>query len=236
LLNLTKRKRILPLIIIFASLNVVCDSLIGLPQFSSGVWYSWIFIIEPITGIILGTYAGFLSTLIGVMIGHLIYFRGVHEFLFTIGAPIGAMISGLMFRGKWKPVFTYYTLLLMAYFVTPLAWQLPIWGMWNTYCAYMAVVALIVVQKHGWEPRSSKLPYALALSAFIGLEADILFRIFIFIPCQTYQLFYGFTVEALQYIWGTAALITPIQVAISALTTAIVGPPLIKALKDATFV
>jgi len=234
LLNLTERKRILPLIIIFASLNVVCDSLVGLPQFSSGVWYSWIFIIEPITGIILGTYAGFLSTLIGVMIGHFIYFRGVHEFLFTIGAPIGAMVSGLVFRGRWKPVFTYYTVLLAAYFITPIAWQLPIWGMWNTYCAFIGVTALTLIKKPAWRSESSSLPYALALSAFIGLEADILFRIFIFIPCQTYQLFYSFTVEALQLIWLTAAFVTPVQVAMSALATVILGPPVIKALKNMT--
>ena len=233
--HITEWKRTLPLIIIFASLNVVCDSVVGLPQFSSGVWYSWIFIVAPITGIILGTYAGFLSTLIGVMIGHFIYFRGIHEFLFTIGAPIGATISGLMFRGKWKPVFAYYTVLLVTYFITPIAWQLPIWGMWNTYFAYLCVAILITVGKDAWKLESNKLPYALALSAFIGLEADILFRIFIFIPCQTYQLFYGFTIEALQYIWYTAALTTPIQVAMSALATAIVGPPLIRVLKNMAF-
>jgi len=232
LLDLTKRKRILPLIIIFASLNVVCDSIIGLPQFSSGVWYSWIFIIEPITGIILGTYAGFFSTFIGVMIGHFIYFRGVHEFLFTIGAPIGAMVSGLMFRGKLKLVFTYYTVFLIIYLITPIAWQLPIWGMWNTYLAYLCLVVLTMLGRDVLKLESNKPSYALALSAFIGLEADILFRIFIFIPCQTYQLFYGFTVEALQLIWLTAAFVTPVQVAMSALATVILGPPVIKVLRS----
>ena len=232
MLNLTKRRRILPLIIMFASLNVVCDSLIGLPQLSSGVWYSWIFMIEPITGIILGTYAGFISTLIGVIVGHFIYFRGIHEFLFTIGAPVGAMVSGLMFRGRWKPVLAYYTVLLLAYFVTPLAWQLPIWGMWNTYLAYLCLVVLTTLGRGVLKLESNKPSYALALSAFIGLEADILFRIFIFIPCQTYQLFYGFTVEALQLIWLTAAFVTPVQVAMSALATVILGPPVIRVLRN----
>jgi len=216
----------------FASLNVVCDSLIGLPQLSSGVWYSWIFMIEPITGIILGTYAGFISTLIGVIVGHFIYFRGIHEFLFTIGAPVGAMVSGLMFRGRWKPVLAYYTVLLLAYFVTPLAWQLPIWGMWNTYLAYLCLVVLTTLGRGVLKLESNKPSYALALSAFIGLEADILFRIFIFIPCQTYQLFYGFTVEALQLIWLTAAFVTPVQVAMSALATVILGPPVIRVLRN----
>lgn len=137
-----KKSLFISLVAIFASLNVVCDSLAGIPQFAEGVWYSWIFVIEPLNGIILGPYTGFLSTFIGVMIGHFIYFRGTHEFLFTLGAPVGAMVSGLLFNGKWKIVFMYYTLLFTAYFVTPIAWQLPIWGMWNTYCAYIALCIL----------------------------------------------------------------------------------------------
>jgi hypothetical protein len=119
----------LSLIAVFASLNVVCDSFIGPPLPFSGVWYSWIFISEPITGILLGPLAGFFSNFIGVMIGHFIYFRGAEEFLFTLGAPIGAMISGLLYKGKCKMALTYYLALLGAYFATPIAWQLPFWGM-----------------------------------------------------------------------------------------------------------
>ena len=59
------------LIAVFAAFNVICDSLIGPPLPFSGVWYSWIFVSEPITGIILGPLAGFFSSFIGVMIGHL---------------------------------------------------------------------------------------------------------------------------------------------------------------------
>ena len=86
------------LVAVFASFNVVCDSLVGPPLPFSGVWYSWIFISEPITGIILGPLAGVFSSFIGVMIGNLIFFRGTEEFLFTLGVPIGAMVSGLLYR------------------------------------------------------------------------------------------------------------------------------------------
>jgi len=225
------------LVAVFASLNVVCDSFVGIPQFTEGVWYSWIFVIEPLTGIVLGPYAGFLSTLIGAMVGHFIYFRGIHEFLFTIGAPVGAMVSGLLFRRKWKIVFIYFTMLFIAYFATPIAWQLPIWGMWDTYCAYagLCMMALIATKKKAGELETRGLSYNLPINAIIGLEADILFRIFLFIPCQTYRLIYGFTIEDLRYIWLAGALITPIQVAISALVTSMVGIPLIKTLKKAGY-
>jgi hypothetical protein len=227
-----KRSLFVSVVAIFTSLNVVLDSFVGMPQLVEGVWYSWIFVIEPLNGIVLGPYAGFLSTLIGVMIGHFIYFRGIDEFLFTIGAPVGAMVSGLLFKGRWKTVFVYYVVLFAAYFLTPIAWQLPIWGMWNTYCAYgaLCIIALIITKKRVEKPETRKLSYTLPTSAFIGLEADILLRIFLFIPCRTYQFIYGFNVETVQLIWIGGAVITPIQVVISVLATLTLGVPLIKAL------
>jgi len=228
-----RKSQFLALVAVFASINVVFDSLMGLPEFSSGVWYSWIFIVEPINGIVLGPYAGFLSSLIGVMIGHSIYFRDIYEFLFTFGAPIGAMVAGFLFRGKWKIVLIYYTTLLGIYFITPIAWQLPFWGMWDVYLAYavLLVVAVMMARKGPWNPKSKELLYVIALCALIGLEADILFRIFVFIPGQTYQLFYGLDAKALIPVWVEAAAITPIKVAISIIVTTTVGPPLIKVIR-----
>ena len=228
-----RKSQFLALVAVFASVNVIFDSLIGLPELSSGVWYSWIFIVEPINGIVLGPYAGFLSSLIGVMIGHSIYFRDVYEFLFTLGAPLGAMVAGFIFRGRWKIVLTYYTALLGIYLITPMAWQLPIWGIWDVILAYfiLLAVAVMVAQKGSWNPESRSLLYVIALSALIGLEADILFRIFVFIPGQTYRLFYNLSKEALVPIWVEAAAITPIKVAISILVTTTVGPPLVKVIR-----
>ncbi len=233
-----KKSLFISLVALFASFNVICDSLMGFPELSSGVWQGWIFIAEPITGIVLGPYAGFLSTLIGVMIGHTIYFRDVYEFLFTFGAPIGAMVSGFLFRGKWKAVLAYYTALLGIYFITPIAWQLPVLGMWDVYLAYsiLLVITMIIVRKGGpWNPKSKGLPYVLALSALIGLEADILFRIIVFVPGQTYRLFYDLDVEKLTPMWLGAAVVTPVKVALSILVTVTVGPALIRTIKKIRF-
>jgi hypothetical protein len=233
-----KNSKFLSLIAIFATLNVVCDSVVGIPQFSYGVWSSWIFLIEPVTGIVLGPYAGFLSTFIGVMIGHFIFYEGAPEFLFTLGAPMGTMVSGLLFRGKWKTVFAYYTVLFIAYFATPIAWQLPIWGMWNTYLAYatLCTVAFVLTRKKVEALDSKRFSYSLVLYAFIGLEADILFRIFLLVPCKTYQLIYGWPVETLRAVWMLGAAVTPIQVALSTLLiTPLVGVPIIKILRKIGF-
>ena len=228
-----KKSTFVSTVAVFAAFNIICDSLMGPPlPMPPSVWYSWIFIATPITGIVLGPYAGFLSSLIGVMIGHSIYFRDVYEFLFTLGAPLGAMVAGFLFRGRWKMVLTCYTALLGVYFITPIAWQLPIWGMWDVYLAYaILLVAVMMIRMGSWNPKSKGLLYVIALSTFIGLEADILFRIFVFIPGQTYRLFYDYSVETLRFIWVEGAAETPIKVALSTLVTAIVGPPVIRAVR-----
>ena len=230
-----RKSRSVALVTIFASLNVICDSFAGIPQFTEGIWYSWIFIIEPLTGVVLGPYLGLLSTFIGVMSGHFIFFRRTHEFLFTFGAPIGAMVSGFLFRGRWKIALTYYTILLGIYFITPIAWQLPIRGMWDVYLSYaiLLATAAILIRKGSWKLRSRRnLFYALVLCAFVGLEADVLFRIFVLVPCQTYRIFWqDMDLSVLRLWWVAGAAVTPIQVAVSILITTTVGLPLIRIIR-----
>ena len=211
---------------VFAALGVVCDSLVT-PPFSAGVWYGWIFMLAPITGVVLGPWDGFVATLISVMAGHSIAFRDVYEYVFTLGAPVCSMVSGLVYRGGLKRVFAYYTAMLLAYFLTPVSWRLPPWGMWDCYVAY-AVLAVATLLG-GFEPGSKRL---YALSAFLGLEADVLFRIFLFVPCQTYRLFYGLTPEALALTWATLApVITPIKVGLATLFAYTVCPHVVRALR-----
>jgi hypothetical protein len=220
------------LVAVFASINVVFDSIWFFSEFSSGVWYGLIFLTESLTGIVLGPYAGFMSTLLGVLIGHFIYFRDPYEFVFTLGAPVGAMMSGFLFRGEPKPVVTYYTALLVGYFVSPVVWQLPVWGMWDVYLAFLTllVTAIIIIKKR-WKKRSGAVFYVPALCSFIGLEADVLFRVFVLVPCHTFHLFYGWNAEILSSLWVAGAFITPVKVAITILFTGIVAPPLTYATK-----
>ena len=227
-----KESRSLALVAIFASLNIVSDSIEGIPQFLSGVWYSWIFITEPLTGLVLPPHGAFLSTLIGVIAGHTIYPRDAYEFLFAVGAPIGSTITALLSRGRHKIVLVYFAVLFGAYFVTPVSWQLPLWGMWDTYMAFaLMLTATFTLFKRETmfnDKRQKMAPFLLALYAFIGLEADILFRIFLFVPCQTYRTLFLFTVEELHTIWLAGAVITPIQVAVSTVGVSIIGVPLLK--------
>lgn len=169
--KMTKSKRI-SLIVTFAAVAAILDSIPGFAPIQS-VWYSWIFLVAPLFGFILGPVDGFLSILIGVLVGHSIYFRGIHEFLFTIGAPVGAMIAGMLFRKKRSIPIIFFTVLLASYFLTPISWQLPLWGMWDVYLAFIVLLIVTII-------RFNK--SRLLISTFVGLEADILFRIFLFNP------------------------------------------------------
>jgi hypothetical protein len=145
------------------------------------------------------------------------------------------MISGLLYRGKFKTVLIFYLALLGAFFATPVSWKLPVWGMWDTYLAFGVLLAAFIITRKWtslWDTGSDKrLVYVLALSTFIGLEADVLFRIFILIPCQTYQLFYSWNAGSLQAIWAVGAVETPIKAALSTIITVTIGLPITKVVK-----
>ncbi len=224
------------LIVVFAVVTLVCDSLVGPSISISSVWYSWIFIAEPVNGIVLGPYASFFSTFIGVMVGHSIYVRDSAEFVFTLGAPIGAVISSLIFRRKWKIALAYYSVLLASYFGTPVSWQLPFWGMWNVYLAFSCLLASVLLMrkvKNLWNVESggARLLLIVALCTFIGLEADVLFRVFVLVPCQTYWIVYGLDVSTLQSWWALGAVETSTKAAFSTFVSIMVSPSIIKAVR-----
>ena len=106
--------RRISLIVVFAVISIALDSLVT-PGFSSGIWYGWVFIMSPISGIVLGPRDGFIATLISVIVGHSIVFReSVFEFVFTFGAPIGSAVAGLIFRGEKSKILVYYTICARA--------------------------------------------------------------------------------------------------------------------------
>lgn len=221
------RSEFVATIIVFAALTTALDSIPS--PITAGVWSGLVFMISPLTGVILGPRAGFLTILMAVMVGHWVYFRDIYEFVFTFGAPIGAMISGFSFRGKHRTVWIFYTFMLMAYFLSPISRQLPLIGMWDCYLAYAVACILPLLPQRILAKWNRALPIALA--SLLGLEADVLFRIFVLVPCGTYRLFYGFTPEVMTLIWYAGAAITPAKVALSTIATTLVGNGVTKVLE-----
>jgi len=215
-------------VVVFAALTAISDSVSGIPQLHSGIWYSWVFLMIPLNGIILGPLNGSLATLIGVFVGHFVYFQGAEEFLFTFGAAVGSAACGMIWNKRILPVIIFYTLGLASYFLTPISLSLPLWGMWDTYCAYTLLLSVGLMHTRissGWITDHTR--FWMAVCSLIGVEADVLFRIFLFIPMGTYQSIYGFPVEVLREIWFLSAASTPIQAAMSVLFTCMAAPTLL---------
>ncbi len=198
----------------------------------AGIWDSWVFLISPIVGVILGPFIGAYSVGLGTLLGHFIYFRDPYEFIFMLGAPLGAAMAAFVYQRRWRPVLGIYSFLLVGYFLSPVSWALPLVGIWDCLMGFAVVLLFTLCTNLGWSPTSEKRSQLLLLlfTALIGLEADILLRIFILIPGQTYWVFYGLTIDALQYMWLTAGVITATKVTLGAIMTITVGLSLLQLL------
>ncbi len=217
---------------VFAALVAVFDSIQILPALDSGIWYSWVFLTIPLVGIMLGPLVGAFAVGLGSFIGHFIYFRGPTEFLFMLGASVGAAMAALIYQRRWRPALGIYSIMLVSYFLTPVTRILPIFGVWDVLLGFSLLLAFALCTNRGWWPdkeRHSKL-LLIIFCAVIGLEADILFRIFLLIPCQTYWLLLAMTPEVLLGLWLSAGITTPLAVIIATIVTATVGLSLLQLL------
>ncbi len=216
---------------VFAAMAAVLD-LILTPGFYSGIWDSWIFLLSPIVGVLLGPVGGFVAIGIGSIVGHMLFFRDVFELVYMIGAPLGAAMAGLVYEKRWKMVCTIYTVLLGGYLIYPVSWVLPLFGIWDILVGFGFVLVFAALTHNGWweEESEKKNLLNLIFCTVIGLETDILTRVFLLVPGQTYWLFYGFTVEDLQVLWLGAGIITPIKVIMAVLLMVTVGYQVLKAL------
>jgi hypothetical protein len=228
--DILQGSRSLTIVAVFAAMIAVLDSIPIIPGFYSGVWDSWIFLLSPLVGIMLGPLVGAFAVGLGGLVGHLIYFRDPLELIFMIGAPMGAAMAGLVFQKKWRTALAIYSLFLLAYFMTPVTWLLTLWGIWDVLVGFALILSITLLAnvKRGENGLLDNINTRLVLGAVIGLESDILVRIFILIPCQTYWFFYGLSVEALQLIWIGAGFITPLKVILSAVATVTISRPLMK--------
>ncbi|MFX0107126.1 MAG: hypothetical protein ACFE7R_02490, partial [Candidatus Hodarchaeota archaeon] len=183
--------------------------------------------------VLLGPYLGAISVGLGTLVGHFVYFRDPFELLFMIGAPLGSAVAGLIYQKRWRPVLGIYTLLLAGYFVYPVSWILPLWGIWDILVGYglLLVYAFIVPRIEITTERLDTVK-KLLFSTVIGLEADILLRVFILVPGQTYWLFYGLEPAQLQLLWVGAAFITPIKVALATIVSIVLGLSLMQFLNQ----
>ena len=152
------------------------------------LWRNWAIYLEPIEGIILGPWSGFLAALLGSVIARAI--KPTDFWMFGIVAePLGVLACGFLARGSWKPVFVIYAVMLVAYFAHPFGRWLPFWTILDVLLAFLLVYPVAKIVGNLFEQNLRRLPVSLALLSFVGTATDALTRVFLFIPVGLYTLF-----------------------------------------------
>jgi uncharacterized membrane protein len=214
------------LVAIFGALHTVLSFFPGPVGFRS-----WIILIMPLEGIILGPVLGFSAGFIGYFLGWFIRPRAEPMF-FGLGEPIGSLCAGLIARGKWPHALLLYIMMLLGFFAYPLTSTLPLWTLWDIYIAFACILvfALLSSKMKMTTMSTRNLPVLLGFAAFIGTEADVLARIFMLVPLGGYQ-WWGLPAYFLPDVFVIGAFQTPVEAIISIIVAIIIGVPLVKALQ-----
>jgi hypothetical protein len=190
-------------------------------------------VMEPLDGIIAGPYLGFLSATIGWIGGRFIRPDAFWiENLFGIAEAVGALGAGFLISRRWYITAGIYAALLAGFLVHPLARQIPLWTLWDTYLGFIAVfpAAFFVRRLHGAKLGPPRLVPVVALVSFVAVELDAMVRIFMLIVGGLYQL-YPIPIEALPAIFVLGAIQTPLEAAYTIAVATVVGVPALIALE-----
>jgi len=190
-------------------------------------------VMEPLEGIILGPYLGFLAAAIGWIGGRFIRPDSFWiENLFGIAEAVGALGAGFLMSRKWFLTAGIYGVQLLAFLAHPLARHIPLWTLWDTYLGFVAVFAVAFLVRRVQDARLSvpRLAPVVAFVAFVAVELDVMVRIFMLIVGGLYQV-YPIPIEALPAIFVAGAIQTPLEAAYSVLAAVVVGVPVLIALE-----
>ncbi|MEM2320707.1 MAG: hypothetical protein QXS79_02325 [Candidatus Bathyarchaeia archaeon] len=215
------------LIGVFASLHIILY-LIPMP-----LWRNWAILIEPIMGVILGPWVGYLAALIGSTMARVI--KPTELWMFGVFAePLGALAAGFLAKGNWKPILAIYVVMLSAYFIHPLGRQLPLWPILDVLLSLALIYPTAKISKRLSEDGIKHLTMPLILIALVSIAMDALARIFLFIPAGLYS-FFGLTNGAVYIIFVTDAINSFIEDALVVITAFIIGPPILTAIRRASW-
>jgi hypothetical protein len=213
-----RKSIIIGLVAIFAALHT---TLYFLPY---ALWRNWAVLLEPIEGIILGPYVGFLAALLGSSISRIVAFDPLWMFG-IIAEPVSVLIIGLLSRRMWKPALAAYATMLLAYFAHPYGRALPLWTIVDVLAALILIYPAARLGNHLFSPTLKHKSTAVLLISFVGIATDSLIRIFLLIPCGLSGLFFT-SFEQVSAIFTGGAVASYIEDSLVVAVSLLVGVPL----------
>ena len=215
--------KIISLVGVFAALHAV------LYLTSVELWRSWSIYLEPLEGLILGPWAGFLAALLGSFIARAI--KPTDLWMFgVIAEPMGVLACGLIVKNRWKPLLLIYAVMLAAYFAHPLGRELPLWTILDILVALALIYPVTRICRNLFNVEAKRLPFIISLAAFIGTVTDSLTRVFLLIPAGFYIIL-GWPSQVVLTAFIMGAADSYIEDMLVVLVMFIIGAPIIMALR-----
>ena len=213
--------RIISFMAVFASLTVVLN-------FLPSVWRSWAIYLEPITGIVLGPYAGFFATLIGSTIATAIKPSPLWMINIT-GSSMGTLAAGLLSKENWRQLMAIYGTMLGIYFVHPLGTWFPVWAILETIMGFILIVPTVLLSKDLFKKSGKALTVSMILIFFVSTSCDTTTGIFLLVPLGLYSVL-GSPEAAFAFIMA-GVLNSYIEVVLIIVLSAVIGVPLFLTLR-----
>jgi len=200
---------------------------------SFDLWRNWAIYLEPLEGILLGPWLGFLVAFLGSLVARMI--KPIDLWMFgVIAEPVGVLACGLLAEKRWKPLAVIYAVMLSAYFIHPFGRWLPLWTILDILVAFILIYPVAKMFKSLFEEDLKRLPMSLALVSFIGTVTDALTRVFLLIPAGLYMLF-GWPAEAVYLTFVAGATYSYVEDVLVVAVSCLVGVPLLAALRKTGF-
>jgi len=220
---LKRSSKVISLTGVFAALHA------ALYLTSIELWRNWSIYLEPLEGLILGPWAGFLAALLGSLVARAI--KPTDLWMFgVIAEPMGVLACGLIIKNRWKPVVLIYAVMLGAYFAHPLGRQLPLWAILDILAASVLIYPVTEISKNLFDKNVERLPFIIPLVAFIGTVTDSLTRVFLLIPTGLYIIL-GWPLEVVRVAFIMGAADSYIEDILVIIVMFIVGTPIVAALR-----
>lgn len=234
---------IISIVALFAALYVVFSLLpgipvIGLPEMKIELEAS----IASIFGIVLGPYLGALAALIGTIVA---FFAppgfSLFSAIFIFNSALNAIITGLIFKNKWKIAFILFAIIIIAFFFTPVSipinenWYIALAATFDKIIALLLIIpSAILLRTRGISIEKTELKTLsknflfIFLLSFIGNQADSALGCLIFALPPIYEGVFGLNLEITRGLFLISPLAYPIVRLLQAFIAALVGLPLIR--------
>lgn len=233
------------LVAAFAALYLILSILPGIPVVGfPAIKIEFEAALASVMGLVLGPYLGGLAALLGTVLAFVFPpGAGIFGLPFIFNPAFNALVTGLIFKGRWRIALALFAAVVASFFVSPVPhplaqyWRVGLAATFDKVAALILILpAAILLARKGSSVKSEAKPLTLSfglllLLAFIGNEADNALGVALFAMPPIYNGVYGLNLEVVRGLFLVSPFVYPAIRALQAVAAALIGLPLLKAVR-----